>query len=130
MAAGERTDGAVNPRGEQGQSTVEVVALAPLVLLCCLVGLQGLLFGATHVVAADAVHAAVLAGQLGRDPQPAARRSAPGWAASRVRVEERAGRVRVTLRPRAVLPALGHLLEASAEARHTGRASASTGSLP
>lgn len=103
---------------EGGQSTVELVAIAPLVVLCGLLGLQALVAGANFVVAANAAHAGALAGQLGRDPRSAARRAAPGWSTSEIGVSVHARRVKVRLRPRAIVPGLSPLLAASAEARY------------
>lgn len=108
-------------RARRGQSTVEVVAITPLVALCGLLALQALIAGANYVVAGNAAHAGALAGQLGRSAAPAARRAAPGWVTSRVAVMIHRRRVHVRLRPRAVIPPLAPLLSAEAEARYTGR---------
>lgn len=97
---------------------MELVALAPIVLLCALLGLQGLVAGANFVAAANAAHAAALAGQLGRDPLLAARRSAPGLATGEMTVRARDGKVAVELRPRAILPGLAELLRARAGAQY------------
>ncbi|MFT4048917.1 MAG: hypothetical protein QM648_03670 [Solirubrobacterales bacterium] len=106
-------------RGSRGQSTVELVAIAPLVVLCGLLGLQALVAGATYVTAGNAAHAGALAGQLGHAPERAAREAAPGWSSGSVSVSVRARRVRVRVRPRAIVPPLAGLLTASAEARYT-----------
>jgi Flp pilus assembly protein TadG len=103
-------------REQRGQASVETVALAPLVILCCLLGLQGLIAGSNFIAAANAAHAGALAGQLGRDPKRAACRSAAGWSTSRVHVRTTGRRVAVELRPRAILPGLAGLLVARAEA--------------
>lgn len=104
---------------ERGQSTVELVAIAPLVLLCCLLALQALAAGAGRVVAAHAAHAGALAGQLGRDPRATARGAVPGWSAGRVEVAVAARQVRVRVRPRGIVPGLGAALESSVGARYT-----------
>ncbi len=106
-------------RCERGQSTVELVAIAPVVLLCALLGLQALVAGANFVVAGNAAHAGALAGQLGRDPRRAAREAAPGWSTSTRSVSVRDRRVVVRLRPRAIVPPLAPLLTARADARFT-----------
>lgn len=95
---------------ESGQSLVEVVAMAPIVLLCGLLGLQALAAGASHVYADNAAHAAAMAAQLGNDPRMAARAALPGWAKGRVAVEMNTNRVTVELRPRAIVPQLSELL--------------------
>lgn len=107
--------------GQLGQASVETVALAPLVVLCCLLGMQALIAGSNFVAAANSAHAGALAGQLGHDPARAARRSVPGWSTGRVRVSSRSGRVAVELRPRAIVPGLAALLVARADARYLRR---------
>ncbi len=99
-----------------GQAGVETVAMAPILLLCSLLALQGLVAGANFVVAGNAAHAGALAGQMGEDPEPAARRSAPGWSTAGVKVTERGSLVRVKLTPRAIVPGLAPMLAASGEA--------------
>lgn len=103
-------------RREHGQALVELVATAPLVLLCALLSLQALAAGAAYVYADNAAHVAALAGQLGGDTAAAARAALPGWSRGRVRVAERDGRVTVTVRPRALVPPLARLLTARASA--------------
>lgn len=102
--------------GDGGQSLVELVAAAPLVLLCGLLGLQGLAAGAAYVCADNAAHAAALAGQLGGDSEGAARAALPGWSHGRVNVTGRGGRVTVTVRPRTLVPPLAKLLSTRATA--------------
>lgn len=106
-------------RRETGQATVESVALAPIVLLCCLLGLQGLVAGANFVVAAHVAHSAALAGELGRDTKRAARRAAPGWSTGELSVSDRMHKVTVRLKPRTIVPGLATLLSAEAHARYT-----------
>jgi pilus assembly protein CpaE len=104
---------------ERGQATVESVALAPVVLLCCLLGLQALVAGANFVVASHVAHSAALAGQMGRDVKRAARAAAPGWSTGRLEVSDRARRVTVRLRPRTIVPGLAPVLSVEAGARYT-----------
>lgn len=104
-----------------GQASVETIALAPIVLVCCLIGLQGLVAGASFVAAGNAAHAGALAGQLGRDPEKAALAASPGWSSSRVDVETRNRRVRVRLQPRTIVPGLSELLVAEADAGYVAR---------
>jgi hypothetical protein len=104
---------------DRGQSIVESVLLTPVVILCCLLGLQGLVAGANFVAAGNAAHAGALAGELGRDPKRAARSSVPGWSGGRVEVAVSGQQVRVRLKPRSIFPALSGLLVATSEARYT-----------
>ncbi|MBJ7354870.1 MAG: pilus assembly protein [Thermoleophilaceae bacterium] len=104
---------------ERGQSMVETVLMAPIVVLCCLLGLQGLAAGANYVAADNAAHAGALAGQLGRDPRRAARTAVPGWSAGQVVVRTSGRRVRVRLKPRSIFPMLAGLLVVDSEARYT-----------
>lgn len=104
---------------EQGQSTLEAVLMTPLVILCCVLGLQGLVAGANYVAADNAAHAGALAGQLGNDPRKAARSAVPGWSTGQVGVTTGARHVRVKLKPRSIFPALAGLLVVTSEARYT-----------
>jgi hypothetical protein len=104
-------------RDSRGQSLVELVAIAPVVILCGLIGLQALVAGATFVYADNAAHAGALAGQLDTDPVAAASAAAPGWASGRVFVEKRGRVINVKLTPRAIVPPLAGLLAAHASAR-------------
>jgi hypothetical protein len=109
------------PTGQRGQSLVEVLAAAPVVLLSGLIGLQLLAFGASSVGADNAAHAAALARQGGGDSRvvrDAARRAVHGLAIGRLRVVDRGGSVAVLLRPRAVLPGIGRALSVSASAAY------------
>jgi hypothetical protein len=96
-----------------------LVAIAPILFLCCLLGLQALVAGANFVVADNAAHAGALAGQLGRNPRTAARSAAPGWSTSQLDVSVRLRRVRVALRPRSIVPGLADLLVVHSEARYS-----------
>ncbi|MGH2959897.1 MAG: hypothetical protein ACRDKE_09845 [Solirubrobacterales bacterium] len=104
---------------ERGQSQVELVMMTPIVILCCLLGLQGLVAGANFVAAGNASHAGALAGQLGNDPKKAARSAAPGWSTARMEVTTRGELVRVRLKPRSIFPPLSGLLVVNSQARYT-----------
>lgn len=104
---------------QRGQASVEVVALAPIIVICGVLGLQALVAGANHVAAANALHAGVLAGELGRNPEAAARAAAPGWPTGRFTVSMRGRRIKVRLRPRAIVPPLADLLTVDAEGSFT-----------
>lgn len=102
---------------DSGQSVVEVVALAPVVLVCGLLGLQTLVAGANVVAADHAAHAGALAKQLGQDPEAAARNAIPGWSRGEVRVRMRGDELIVRLKPRSIVPGFSGLLQIGASAR-------------
>jgi IS5 family transposase len=103
-------------RGERGQSTVEVVALLPLMLVVLLAAAQLLLAGLAREQAGTAAQAAAMALLQGDNPETAARDALPGWARSRVHVRVRGRRTEVRLRPPAVVPRLGGALTATVRA--------------
>lgn len=110
----------MSARGAQdGQASVELVALAPLVAAAVLVCAQLLAAGAARELADHAAGAGAIALLQGSDPRAAAREAVPGWSRGRITVRVDDRRVRVDLRPRAFLPALGGLLAATGEA-HAG----------
>ena len=106
----------VRARAERGQASVELVALAPLVVAVVLAAAQVLAAGAARELADHAAEAAAIALLQGGDPRAAARDAAPGWSRGRLAVRIDGRRVRVRLRPRAFLPALGGMLAATGEA--------------
>lgn len=110
--------GGVSPAwsSERGQALVELVASLPAIALVGLMLMQALAAGAAHVYADHAVHAAVVAGQLGRDEKQAAREAVPGWSSGRVYVSSAPSRVVVSVRPRSLLPPLARLMTARAVA--------------
>jgi hypothetical protein len=108
-------------RPESGQASVELVALAPLLVAVVLAAAQLLAAGAARELADHAAEAGAVALLQGGDPKAAARAAVPGWSRARVRVRVDGRRVRVRLRPRAVLPALAGMLESTGEA-HAGPA--------
>jgi hypothetical protein len=110
---------AVRLRPERGQATIELVALLPVLVAAGLLVMQLLIAGVTGEYAGHAAEAGALAILQDRDPVTAARSSLPSWTGRRVEVQVQGGRVRVRLRPRALLPALGDLLATSADA-HAG----------
>lgn len=105
--------------GEDGQASVELVALAPLLVAVVLAAAQLLAAGAARELAGHAAGAGAVALLQGTDPAAAARDAVPGWSRGRVDVRIDGRRVRVRLRPRSFLPALAGLLESTAEA-HAG----------
>ena len=106
-------------RSSRGQASVELLGSLPVMLLLGAVLLQLLAVGYASVLAGQAAEAGALAVASGADAVEAARAAVPGWSRARMRVEARAGRVEVTMRPPAVLRALGRALrvDAAAEVR-------------
>lgn len=101
---------------EGGQASVELVALAPLLLAAVLAVSQLLAAGAAQELADHAAEAGAIALLQHTDPAAAARDAIPGWSRGRVDVRVQDRHVRVRLRPRSFLPALAKLLEATGEA--------------
>ncbi len=106
-------------RRESGQASVELVALAPLLLAVVLAVAQLLAAGAARELADHAAEAGAVALLQGTDPAQAARDAVPGWSRGRVDVRIDGRRVRVRLRPRALVPGLAGMLESTGEA-HAG----------
>jgi len=114
--------GRVQPRArrrETGQASVELVALAPMLLAVVLAVAQLLAAGVAHELADHAAEAGAIALLQRSDPAAAARDAVPGWSRGRVDVRVQDRRVRVRLRPRTFLPKLADLLEATGDA-HAG----------
>jgi hypothetical protein len=106
-------------RGERGQSTVELVAMLPLLLAVGFACAQLLLAGAARELAGNAAEAAAVALLQGGDPEDAAREAMPGWSHGRLDVEVHGGTVRVALEPASLVPPLAGALTAHATA-HAG----------
>ena len=103
-------------RGEGGQSSVELIALLPLVLIVAL-GVASLLGArAASGQAAAAAQAGAMAILQDEDPRAAAREALPEHARGRSTVTVRGPRVAVEVRPRALVPFLSATLAASASA--------------
>ena len=103
-------------RAQRGQSSVEVVALLPVLAALGMGLLQFLAAGAAAEYAGHAAEAGAVAIVQGGDPTEAARKALPSWSARRVSVQVSGQRVEVEVEPPALAPALGELLAASAEA--------------
>lgn len=97
-------------RGDSGQATVETVGMVPLVAITCVVLVQAILLAGFALHADRAAHAASLADAQGMSPVLAARKSIPDWARGKVSVRRSTGFLRVTLRPRSLIPGLGRLV--------------------
>jgi len=111
----------VLPRGEGGQVSVELVALAPLVVAVVLAVAQVLAAGAARELADHAAEAGAVALLQRGDPEEAVRDAVPGWSRGRLRVRVAQRHVRVRLQPRAFVPGLAGMLETTGEA-HAGPA--------
>lgn len=101
---------------EDGQSTVELVAAVPALLLAAAIALQLLLTGYALTLADGAAEAGALALSSGRPAADAARGALPGWAERDVEVSVSGGRVTVRLQPPSPLPALADRLAVTSSA--------------
>jgi hypothetical protein len=95
---------------EDGQSSVELIAALPALLLAGLLALQLLATGYTLTLADGAAEAGALALAAGRPAVAAAHDALPGWAADQVEVSVSGGRVTVRLPPPSPLPAVADRL--------------------
>jgi hypothetical protein len=101
---------------EDGQSTVELIAALPALLLAALLALQLLAAGYALTLADGAAEAGALALATGRPATDAARAALPGWARDDVEVAVRGGRVTVRLRSPSPLPAIADRLAVTSSA--------------
>jgi len=102
--------------GERGQSSVELVAMLPLLLAAGAVTFEGLAAGAAHELAGHAAEAGAMALVEGAAPEPAVRAALPGWSVGRLRVRVAGGRVTVQVVPPLPVRPLARLLTATATA--------------
>lgn len=103
-------------RREQGQATVELIGALPAILLLGAVVMQILAVGYAAVLAGTAAEAGALALAAGGDARVAARGAVPDPSRAGMRLDVEPGRVRVTLRPPSLLPAVARRLEVGATA--------------
>jgi hypothetical protein len=101
---------------DDGQSTVELVAALPALLLAGLLALQLLATGYALTLADGAAEAGALALASGQPAVKAVRDSLPGWAENDVDVSVGGGRVTVRLRPPSPLPAIADRLAVTSSA--------------
>jgi hypothetical protein len=101
---------------QDGQSTVELVAALPALLLAGLLALQLLAAGYALTLADGAAEAGALALAAGRPAGAAARAALPGWAEDDVEVSVAGGRVSVRLEPPSPLTALADRLAVTSTA--------------
>jgi pilus assembly protein CpaE len=99
-----------------GQATVEVVGLLPVLVGAALALLEALAAGVAAEYAGHAAEAGAVAISQGRAPREAAADALPSWSRRRLDVAVTGRRVRVTVRPPAIVPGTGSLIAASAEA--------------
>jgi hypothetical protein len=100
----------------EGQATVELVGILPVCVAVALGAGQLLAAGAAHELAGTAAQAGAMAILQGGDPARAARAAVPGWSRSRMDVRVRGGRVRVRLRPVALVPGVAGSLSSEVTA--------------
>jgi hypothetical protein len=106
---------------EDGQSTVELVAALPALLLAGLLALQLFAVGYSLTLADGAAEAGALALATGRPAKAAARDALPAWAEDELEVTVRGGRVSVRLRPPSPLPGLADRLAVTSSAAARSR---------
>ncbi len=99
--------------GQDGQATVEVVALLPLVVAAALAITALLAAGQARELAGHAATAGAMAMLQGGDPEGAARAAAPAVPRGRMGVRVDGRTVRVWVRPRAPFGLPEGLLEAT-----------------
>jgi hypothetical protein len=100
-------------RDARGQATVELVGIVPLAVLVALTIGQLLAAGAARELAGTAAEAGATAILQGGDPKAAARDALPDWSDDHVSIAVTDRRVRVRLRPVAVVPGVADRLEAT-----------------
>ena len=105
---------------EGGQSSVELIALLPLVLIVVLAVASLLGARTASGQAAAAAQAGAMALLQDEDPRAAARSALPTAARGRSTITVRGREVAVEVRPRTLLPLLSTTLEASASAHAEG----------
>lgn len=101
---------------EAGQSTVELVAALPALLLAGLIALQLLATGYALTLADGAAEAGALALASGGRAKEATRDALPDWAEDDVDVSIEGGRVTVRLRPPSPLPGVADRLTVTSSA--------------
>jgi len=100
--------------GSCGQATVELVGALPIVLVVALAAGQLLAAGAARELAGNAAEAgAVAILQGGARAAEASRDALPGWSRDRADIDVSGRRVRVRLRPVALIPGLADRLAAT-----------------
>lgn len=101
---------------EEGQATVELIAVLPALLLAGLLALQLLATGYALTLADGAAEAGALALAAGQPAGAAAYDALPDWAEDDVEVAVQGGRVTVRLSPPSLLPAVAGRLAVTSSA--------------
>lgn len=101
---------------DRGQSSVELVAMLPLLVAVVLSVAQLLAAGVAHELAGHAAENGAIALAEGEDAADAVREALPGWARDRVRVRVHGRRVQVHLTPVTPFPGVGEALAADSRA--------------
>lgn len=102
--------------GADGQSTVELLGMVPMLVVVVLAAAQALAAGVARSAASSAAEAAAMAVVQGGDPKEAAHAAAPGWSHPRIGVHVSGRHVRVRIAPPSLLPGTAALLATTAEA--------------
>ena len=103
-------------RRDSGQSTLETVAVLPLMIAVALAIGHLLAAGLAHELARHAAPAGAIAIIRGGDARSSVIAALPEWAEDRVAVRVLDRRVRVRLEPPAVVPGVARLLAATSTA--------------
>ncbi len=103
-------------RSSRGQSSVEIVALLPMLALVAAAVMQLLAAGVAAELADHAAEAGAVAILQQREPRQAVRDALPGWSRDRVTIEVRGRTVRVSMRPPALTRSIARMLTADARA--------------
>jgi hypothetical protein len=101
---------------DRGQASVELIGVLPLLVVVAMGLGQALAFGSARESAKSAAHAGALAIAQNRDPNEAVRSAVPDLARARLVSQIDGRRVRVLVRPKAVVPGLAGLFQARASA--------------
>ena len=99
-----------------GQATVELLTVVPVLLAVTLAAAQLLAAGLCRELAGQAAGAGAEALLQGREPLAAARESLPGWSHSELRVTRRGRAIRVQISPPSLIPGLARLLSVEGRA--------------
>lgn len=101
---------------DEGQASVELVGLLPLMVTVGFGLLQVLAAGAAHEAADGAAEAGAVALLQDAEPRAAVLAALPGWARGRAAITVDGRRIAVTVRPRGPVPALTRRLAATSSA--------------
>lgn len=101
---------------DDGQATVEVLGLLPLMLIVVLAVGQVLAYGSAREAARAAAHAGALAIAQERDPDAAARAAVPDLRRAALKLKVHSRVVDAAVRPKTIMPGIAALLTAHARA--------------